>query len=173
MCIRDRSRTIGVAHTGLVDRDDAPSGRQVTQHVAPEVTPRGIAVHADDRSEGSGSGVEDVPGQPRAVGVFEGDPSRPRRLEAPAAKLIRGRRCAKLIGPRPVAGSGHEGLPDQLGAGAVEPRPDAHQEHPVARDELVGDGRERVRHRGGSHVAKLGIGEWHEFGIDIQQLAKF
>ena len=39
----------------------ASPGRARFEHVAPDVTPGGIAVHADDRARGDRAGVEDVP----------------------------------------------------------------------------------------------------------------
>ncbi len=82
-------QTIGVAHAEVIHRDDAPARSGLSQHPAPEIGPRRVAVDTQHRADHglTTSGhlwavVQDVPAAWDACCIMGVDLSRPLRIKA-------------------------------------------------------------------------------------------
>ncbi len=90
------AEAFGVAHAELVDSDHPMPGVEPGEHLAPQVAPGGVAVHAHDgrprglTCRGRGGSVEHMPAMCAAVVARDVDQARPGRVDAPSPELLGG-----------------------------------------------------------------------------------
>jgi hypothetical protein len=83
------------SHPGLIDGDHSPAATKLVENIAPEVSPCGVPVHADDGPldccvpvVGDGlTGIEDAPGDGVAASFNLHVPV-PARVEAPSTPVV-------------------------------------------------------------------------------------